>query len=70
MDHTSPDSFKEQGLALWIRPIGPDAGINVGRGSEFILVREEDEKVHVGKSAFLKFNDVHVGNNPTKNTIL
>ena len=69
MNHVFFDSIEEMGLGVWIWPLCGNDGVNDFGCEEFIFFLEKDQEVHVGKSPFLKFNDINMGDTYTENTV-
>ena len=70
MNHILLYCLKEKWLHIGIRPACPDAGVNSLWSKKFMGVSKKNEKVHMRKSALLKFNNIHVGDGSTKNAML
>jgi hypothetical protein len=53
------NDVKEDGLLLRIRPRSANEGVNFGRRRRSVARKEGEEKVHMRKTTFLKFNRMH-----------
>jgi hypothetical protein len=60
MNHATFNDVEEDGLLLRIRPRSANDGVNFG-WCQRSVARKEEEKVHMRKTMFLKFDRMHMG---------
>jgi hypothetical protein len=59
MKHATFIDVEEDGLLLRIRPRSTNEGVNFGQRQRSVARKEGEEKVHMRKTTFLKFDRMH-----------
>jgi hypothetical protein len=66
VDHVFQDDIEEDRIIILIQKLSTYNTVYLSYIMNFVLWSKEDEEVHVGKCALLKFNYIYVGNVFTK----
>jgi len=70
VNHASLHGFEQLRLCVGVWPTCPNRSINVIRQKDLVSVFEKDQDMHMGQTAFLKLNCVHIGDSLSKDPIL